>query len=34
MEIVITEELKNLDSELIQYLITIPDKNNTITINK
>ena len=26
--------LKTLDSELIQYLITIPNINNTITINK
>ena len=34
MEITITDELKKIDSELIQYLITIPDKNNTITINE
>ena len=34
MEIDITDKLKTLDSELIQYLITIPNKNNTITINK
>ena len=34
MEITITEELKKLDSELITYLITIPNINNTITINE
>ena len=34
MEIKITNKLKTLDSELIQYLITIPNINNTITINK
>ena len=39
MEIPITEELKKLDSQLIQYLITIPNHNNDsdtiiITINE
>jgi hypothetical protein len=32
IEIEINDELKKIDSELIQYLIDIPNKNNTITI--
>ena len=33
MEIKITNKLKKIDSELIQHLITIPNENNTITID-
>ena len=32
-EILITDDLKYLDSKLINYLITIPNENNTITID-
>jgi hypothetical protein len=34
MEIKITSKLKKLDSELITHLISIPNDNNTIFINK